>query len=255
MFAEIHYSDNPERSALFYSIGANKYHGLPRSNADKKRCVSLVLGDAEWQKMSDRAIAEHCGVSAPFVGRVRSDLENEGTIAPVNERTSKSGKVLDTTKIGKKTEPELELELGTSEALPILEYLESSSGGDRLGDGTPWEEEPKPVAITVAAVPSVGGAPGVDEDDLDWQVLIDSVEAMASENLISLAKVVIDRCLRYKYVSSLEALLPPGVEPDPVYLEPSPVDSCGDCGDILAVAIVWGNKLLCSHCYTDRKYT
>ena len=52
-----------KRDAIFYSTSANKYHGLPRSNADKWNQVEMLLQDEEWQSMSDRAIGEHCGVS------------------------------------------------------------------------------------------------------------------------------------------------------------------------------------------------
>ena len=36
------------RDAILYAVGANADHGLPRSNADKRRAVMTLLEDAEW---------------------------------------------------------------------------------------------------------------------------------------------------------------------------------------------------------------
>lgn len=90
------------RDAIFYSTSANKFHGLPRTNADKRNQVELLLQDEEWQSLSDRAIAEHCGVSGPFVGKVRADLAESGTANISSERVDKRGRKLDTSNIGAK---------------------------------------------------------------------------------------------------------------------------------------------------------
>src|SRR5919108_1887726 len=37
-----------QRDALLYSISSNSDHGLPRTNADKRKAVLLLLADAEW---------------------------------------------------------------------------------------------------------------------------------------------------------------------------------------------------------------
>jgi ParB-like chromosome segregation protein Spo0J len=89
------------RDAQLWSAGANKFHGLPRTNDDKRKQVTMMLLDDDWQEWSNHAIASHCGVSAPFVGKVRRELEATGTIEEVNERKSKDGKARDTAKIGK----------------------------------------------------------------------------------------------------------------------------------------------------------
>jgi hypothetical protein len=49
---------------------------LHRSNDDKRKAVFYVLADAEWSKLSSRAIAEICGVSDKFVGSIRADGAN-----------------------------------------------------------------------------------------------------------------------------------------------------------------------------------
>ena len=73
--------DGTEREALFYAVGSNANHGLPRTNADKRHCVGIVLNDAEWSKQSGREIARMCGVSNTFVSNVRRELaEGPSTI-------------------------------------------------------------------------------------------------------------------------------------------------------------------------------
>jgi hypothetical protein len=76
-----------ERDALFCSILANAEHGLPRSNADKRKAVSLLLNDAVWSKWSDSEIARHCRVSSRFVGKVRQGASlNDSRIGPRKAR-------------------------------------------------------------------------------------------------------------------------------------------------------------------------
>ena len=84
------------RDAILYSWGANARHGLPRTNADKRRNVSAALADAEWSKRSDRWIAEKCGVSNNFVGVMRAEVSSDDTsdspAAPQPTRTGADGK-------------------------------------------------------------------------------------------------------------------------------------------------------------------
>lgn len=79
------------REALLYAMGANKSHGLRRTNADKKKVTLRILRDPEWSTWSNNEIALHCGVSGEYVRRLRNDLEAEGEIEPVTERTVKRG--------------------------------------------------------------------------------------------------------------------------------------------------------------------
>src|SRR5262249_15923861 len=65
ILAEVH--PGTQREALLYAISANAAHGLARTNADKRRAVTLLLNDAEWGQWSDREIARRWGVSRRFV--------------------------------------------------------------------------------------------------------------------------------------------------------------------------------------------
>lgn len=74
------------RDAVLYAAGANTAHGLRRSNEDKRRAVSMLLEDPQWDQWSDNAIAKACGVSQPFVATVRAAIFKplEDRLAPRN---------------------------------------------------------------------------------------------------------------------------------------------------------------------------
>jgi hypothetical protein len=57
--------------AQLYATGANGSHGLYRSNADKRKAVTMTLAIPRCADWSDRKIAEHCKVSVPFVSAIR----------------------------------------------------------------------------------------------------------------------------------------------------------------------------------------
>ncbi len=90
-----------KRDALLYSLGANAQHGLRRTNADKRRAVTLMLQDPEWGKWSDQEIARRCAVSAAFVGNVRGASINGLEIG--DRKVERDGKTYEmrTAKIGK----------------------------------------------------------------------------------------------------------------------------------------------------------
>jgi hypothetical protein len=66
------------REALLWSITSNADHGLPRTNADKRKAVTLLLADAEWSQWSDHEIARHGQVSRAFVTKLRRELSGHG---------------------------------------------------------------------------------------------------------------------------------------------------------------------------------
>ena len=101
IFAEV--KKGTLRDAIFESFASNKFHGLPLSREDKNNRVKAILLDDEWQLMSDRAIADHCGVSAPLVGKVRSELVAESAIAPTVQRKGKDGRSQASKKSGTKS--------------------------------------------------------------------------------------------------------------------------------------------------------
>ena len=89
--------------AFWMSLAANRTHGLPRSHVDKERAVKAAL--AARPKLSDRAIADHLGVSPSTVAKYRPTVQ----IGQSTERTGKDGRTINTANIGKaagaKSEP------------------------------------------------------------------------------------------------------------------------------------------------------
>lgn len=73
------------KDALWFAAGANKTHGLKRSNEDKRHAVELAL--REKPELADNAIATHVGVSWDLVKTVRSQIVAEDT------KTQKPAKV------------------------------------------------------------------------------------------------------------------------------------------------------------------
>lgn len=62
------------RDAILFACSANSVHGLRRTNEDKRKAVATLLKDAEWVTWSDQEISRSCGVSQPFVGKLREQL-------------------------------------------------------------------------------------------------------------------------------------------------------------------------------------
>jgi hypothetical protein len=73
------------REALLDAIGANAAHGLPRSNADKRRAIEAMLADPEWVTWTDRRIAAAAHVGHELVARVREESIGGNAIAPTRK--------------------------------------------------------------------------------------------------------------------------------------------------------------------------
>jgi hypothetical protein len=67
-----------QRDALLFGICANSTHGLPRSNADKRHAVALVLADPEWSQWNDREIARRIQVSNVLESKMRRSVSVNG---------------------------------------------------------------------------------------------------------------------------------------------------------------------------------
>lgn len=81
------------RDAVLYSVGANATHGVPRTNADKRRAVLTMLNDPEWVQWSDREIARRCAVNEHLVAEVR-DLVTASSRSEDRTYTTKHGTAL-----------------------------------------------------------------------------------------------------------------------------------------------------------------
>ena len=76
--------------AAWAACGANLTHGIRRTNADKRKAVTLAL--RMHPEMSDSALAAHCGVRHPYVAEVRRQVVTVTTCPPPPTRTGRDGK-------------------------------------------------------------------------------------------------------------------------------------------------------------------
>jgi hypothetical protein len=75
-----------KRDARLFAAQSNITHGLRRTNEDKRRAVSILLMDKEWQQWSDKVIAQKAGVSSEWTSRLRRELVSEGKVPQIIER-------------------------------------------------------------------------------------------------------------------------------------------------------------------------
>lgn len=153
------------RDAVLYSVGANANHGVRRTNADKRAAVLLLLNDDEWSQWSDREIARRCGVSQPFVSKLRPETEssyNDYKIEnPPPRKVTRNGATytIDTTNIGKRSDPKPEpapqMRLPAAVAVPQPapapvrepEPIHDEPDDDDAYDWTEDEPEPEPEPV------------------------------------------------------------------------------------------------------------
>jgi hypothetical protein len=84
--------------AEWLALGANKTHGFRRSNEDKRRAVELALRHPRAKILSSNQLAGHCGVSQPFVDKMRATYNGYKS----DIRTGKDGRTINTANIGKR---------------------------------------------------------------------------------------------------------------------------------------------------------
>jgi hypothetical protein len=63
--------------ALWHSWGANRDHGLRRTQKETRQIVRAVLQHPKWRKKSNRAIARHVGCDHKTVAAIRCSLSGE----------------------------------------------------------------------------------------------------------------------------------------------------------------------------------
>lgn len=86
---EVELREGGKEEAKLNALGSNKNHGLRRSNADKRRAVESTL--TMRPKWTDGKVADHCGVTQPFVSEIRQQVITVMTSEP-QEREGKDGR-------------------------------------------------------------------------------------------------------------------------------------------------------------------
>lgn len=82
--------DGMVEDAILFSVGANKHHGLNRTNAEKKKSVFVLLKHPKWSQWTAREIARHCGVSNNFVSDlIKKEAEAKNPTAKNVEQPQK----------------------------------------------------------------------------------------------------------------------------------------------------------------------
>lgn len=79
--------------ALKFAMGTNHDHGVRRTGADKRYCIGLAFAQPELTKMSDRAIADLCGVGDQLVADVRRQLRDSRSSTSENPEKSEEKRV------------------------------------------------------------------------------------------------------------------------------------------------------------------
>ena len=82
-------SPGTQREAIFASIAANSEHrALPRTRADKRKAVEILLLDPEWSQWSDREIGKQAKVDHKTVAAIRKCLNDPsvGNSPPTNSK-------------------------------------------------------------------------------------------------------------------------------------------------------------------------
>jgi hypothetical protein len=85
--------EGTREEAVWYGLTVNQKHGLRRSNDDKHRCVVKALTHARGRILSDRQLANHCGVHHYTVSRIRQQLERSEVIEARDTRVVTRGGV------------------------------------------------------------------------------------------------------------------------------------------------------------------
>jgi hypothetical protein len=73
--------------ARWASIGANKTHGLRRTNEDKRNAIKQALRHPKGVNLSNIKIAEHVGVNDKTVASIRREMELSSEIPKIENRT------------------------------------------------------------------------------------------------------------------------------------------------------------------------
>ena len=82
--------------AKLYACGANAQHGQPRTNADKRSAVLMVLSEPAWKWMSLRDVAKHCAVVHAYVAKIKKSLETKEVFTVNTPENKPSKKIVPT---------------------------------------------------------------------------------------------------------------------------------------------------------------
>lgn len=177
--------------ARFYSLGANRGHGLRLSNADKRQAVQRAI--AQRPDLSDREIAKHVGVTHPFVAAIRRPEVREAREARraevVTVTTPRNERVVTVTTTEADERPTSAVEK-VNTPVPVasthVEKLEpQDDDGPTLADMIALAEELQAENERLAAEVKVAEAADPVAEALKWKRLYDNAVRQTGEAMDS----------------------------------------------------------------------
>lgn len=151
---------NDSKYVSLFSILGNRKHGLPRTNADKRKAIRLVLTHPDFENCSDNQVHKVCIVSREIVKDVRNELIEQGILKNnkieniVISKRNDTYYPMNTSKIGSKSkskkrntdaeEPNQELKMENSVLsvqAPELEEYSINSDVELPADNIPIPEK------------------------------------------------------------------------------------------------------------------
>lgn len=141
--AEVH--DGTYMEALDFAAGANLWHGVPPTRAERRRMVEIKL--KMHHEMSDRALSEQLSVSREFISKIRKILVDAQEIPSATTRMGADGKLYP---IGLAKDDRNERTPGIGEnAGEVVASIDDTDGQNKgARRATPWDDanDPMPTA-------------------------------------------------------------------------------------------------------------
>lgn len=183
------------RDARLFSFGANGTHGLRRTNSDKRKAVTEMLSDSEWETWSQARIAQQCCVSVGFVSKLVSELSIHGEqIRPSVRMVERNGVTYEqnTAKIGKASAETIATPTSASptEASSAVAPLPAMPSSVPLVAPSPVAatdpEGTLPEAVEIVAPGDTDGTPAaskmIEVDEEEYNELVADYKRVLAEN-------------------------------------------------------------------------
>jgi hypothetical protein len=170
--------DGSFTEALDYVAGANLFHGLPLSRAERRRAIEIKL--RLHHDRSDRHLADDLAVSRELVAKIRKQLIESGQIPAGGTRIGSDGKVYPAT-----------LARDPNERLP----RSAAEAGAEQGRGATMPRGKEAFDDTVEPLPPVNeGPPKAARARPPWEEAPDA-KAVAQAPPVAVSKPTIDEML------------------------------------------------------------
>jgi len=186
------------RDAIIFACGANREHGLRRTNSDKERAILILLGDDAWRLKSSRWIAETCGVSKELVQKVKQKHGIKDTIVMgADGKQYPSSKIKLPPAAAPKAKPEVpEIEYDSEEEFTAPHLAKATVQETVPAQTVPAQTVPKAACPKAAAMSPADKALAARHDfDLARTAIhavrkqINAVKVMAGGKYIDMGKV------------------------------------------------------------------